>query len=177
MFFETILCGGSFPEDKDYLRTIGRHNCSFVILCSLKYLENPIDLYWVRCKPCVLLRTQYSIHMHQSPNVYDVLFNGKGHHKHGVQKTIETINSWPERLKRYNLDIHICGDRNIYSKTDRDATFMHMKEDHMKNGQLKPGYNVKVEWHLVSMAYNILKLHHKAQTGQLGSHLVAPKAA
>ena len=69
---------------------------------------------------------------------------GKGHHKNGIQKAIETIHSWLERLKRYNLDIHICGDRNSYSKTDRDATFMHMKEDHMKNGQLKPGYNVNV---------------------------------
>lgn len=69
---------------------------------------------------------------------------GKGHHKSGLQKAIETINSWLERLKRYNLDIHICGDRNSYSKTDHDATFMHMKEDHMKNGQRKPGYNVNV---------------------------------
>ena len=69
---------------------------------------------------------------------------GKGHHKSGLQKAIETINGWLERLKRYNLDIHICGDRNSYSKTDHDATFMHMKEDHMKNGQLKPGYNVNV---------------------------------
>lgn len=69
---------------------------------------------------------------------------GKGHHKSGLQKAIETINSWLERLKRYNLDIHICGGRNSYSKTDHDATFMHMKEDHMKNGQLKPGYNVNV---------------------------------
>lgn len=69
---------------------------------------------------------------------------GKGHHKSGLQKAVETINSWLERLKRYNMDIHICGDRNSYSKTDHDATFMHMKEDHMKNGQLKPGYNVNV---------------------------------
>ena len=34
------------------------------------------------------------------------------------KKAIETINDWLERLKRYNLDIHICGDRNSYSKTD-----------------------------------------------------------
>ena len=73
-----------------------------------------------------------------------VFVSGKGHHKSGLQKAIETISSWLERLKRYNLDIHICGDRNSYSKTDPDATFMHMKEDHMKNGQLKPGYNVNV---------------------------------
>ena len=69
---------------------------------------------------------------------------GKGHRKSGLQKAVETINEWLERLKRCNLDIHICGDRNSYSKTDPDATFMHMKEDHMKNGQLKPGYNVNV---------------------------------
>jgi hypothetical protein len=27
---------------------------------------------------------------------------------------------------------------------DRDATFMRMEEDHMKNGQPKPGYNVQM---------------------------------
>ena len=36
------------------------------------------------------------------------------------------------------------GDRNSYSKTDTDATFMRMKEDHMMNGQTKPGYNVQI---------------------------------
>lgn len=69
---------------------------------------------------------------------------GKGHHKTVLQRAIETITKWLDRLKKYNLDIHICGDRNSYSKTDHDATFMHMKEDHMKNGQLKPGYNANV---------------------------------
>lgn len=29
-------------------------------------------------------------------------------------------------------------------KTDNDATFMRMKEDHMKNGQLKPAYNIQI---------------------------------
>jgi hypothetical protein len=37
------------------------------------------------------------------------------------------------------------GERNSYSKTDVDATFMHMKEDHMRNAQLKPGYNVQID--------------------------------
>jgi transposase len=73
-----------------------------------------------------------------------VFVYGKGHRKSALQKAIETINEWLERLKRYNLDLHICGERNSYCKTDHDATFMRMKEDHMKNGQLKPGYNVNV---------------------------------
>jgi len=48
------------------------------------------------------------------------------------------------RLAKYKEQNEIFGDRNSYSKTDRDATFMRMKEDHMKNGQLKPGYNVQM---------------------------------
>lgn len=35
-------------------------------------------------------------------------------------------------------------DRNSYAKTDKSATFMHMKEDHMRNSQLKPGYNIQI---------------------------------
>lgn len=48
------------------------------------------------------------------------------------------------RLATYKEQNEIFGDRNSYSKTDKDATFMRMKEDHMKNGQLKPGYNVQM---------------------------------
>lgn len=36
------------------------------------------------------------------------------------------------------------GDRNSFLKTDPDAKFMRMKEDHMKIGQLKPGYYVQM---------------------------------
>lgn len=63
-----------------------------------------------------------------------------------IKKAINKItNDFKPRLERYNEDLKIIGDnRNSYSKTDHDATFMHMKEDHMRNGQLKPGYNVQV---------------------------------
>ena len=48
-----------------------------------------------------------------------------------------------ERWKAYESQLAIMGDgRNSYSKTDEDATFMRMKENHMRNGQLKPGYAV-----------------------------------
>ncbi len=46
-----------------------------------------------------------------------------------------------EKYERYKETL---GDRNSFSKTDEDATFMRMKEDHMRNGQLKPGYNIQM---------------------------------
>ena len=48
------------------------------------------------------------------------------------------------KLKEYEQHLEILGDRNSYAKTDNDATFMCMKEDHMMNGQLKPAYNIQI---------------------------------
>lgn len=70
--------------------------------------------------------------------------SGKGKRKTPLQRLSEWVDQCLGKLKQYTNDIHICGNRNSFSKTDHDATFMHMKEDHMRNGQLKPGYNVNV---------------------------------
>ena len=51
---------------------------------------------------------------------------------------------WPSKLKHYKDQEQILQGRNSYSKTDQGATFMRLKEDHMKNGQLKPGYNIQI---------------------------------
>lgn len=51
---------------------------------------------------------------------------------------------WPENLDKYAEQEKILEERGSYSKTDPDATFMRMKEDHLGNGQLKPAYNVQV---------------------------------
>ena len=48
------------------------------------------------------------------------------------------------RKKNYEKAKRICGNRNSYSKTDPEATFMRMKEDHRGKGQPKPGYNVQI---------------------------------
>ena len=47
-------------------------------------------------------------------------------------------------MMEYDNHLDTLGERNSYSKTDPDATFMHMKEDTMKNGQTKPGYNLQI---------------------------------
>ena len=77
----------------------------------------------------------------QAENV--VFVHGIGKRKTPLQKSIETLEDYLSRLKKYNHQIHICGGRNSYSKTDHDATFMRMKEDAMGNGQLKPAYNLQ----------------------------------
>ena len=69
--------------------------------------------------------------------------HGCGKRKTQLQRSIETLEEYIDKLKEYNQKIHKCGDRNSYSKTDQDATFMRMKEDHMMNGQLKPAYNLQ----------------------------------
>ena len=48
------------------------------------------------------------------------------------------------KLEEYEDHLQTLGERNSYSKTDEDATFMRMKEDHMQNGQLKPAYNLQI---------------------------------
>ncbi|WPU95641.1 transposase [Mucilaginibacter sabulilitoris] len=51
---------------------------------------------------------------------------------------------WPENLAKYDEQEKLLAGRNSMSKTDPDATFMRMKEDHMLNGQPKPVYNVQI---------------------------------
>jgi len=61
------------------------------------------------------------------------------------QKLNYAKKQWPCALDRYEQQEKTMGaHRNSYSKTDPGATFMRMKEDHMKNGQLKPAYNMQV---------------------------------
>jgi len=77
---------------------------------------------------------------------------------------------WPGKVKRYEEYEEILGDRRSFSKTDTDATFMRMKEDHMKKGQPKAGYNLQIS---TSNQFIILySLHHNPNdTGTLKGHL------
>ena len=70
--------------------------------------------------------------------------SGKGKRKTQLQKDIELLTSFYERKEGYMEHQITLGKRKSYSKTDHDATFMRLKEDHMKNGQLKPAYNVQI---------------------------------
>ena len=70
--------------------------------------------------------------------------HGSGKRKTQLQRHVEELEEATDRLKEYSRKLSILGERNSYSKTDPDATFMRMKEDAMLNGQLKPAYNLQL---------------------------------
>lgn len=73
-----------------------------------------------------------------------IFVSGKGKRKTQLQRDFEQLEEYLERKNKYKEYFSILDGRKSFSKTDPDATFMRMKEDHMLNGQLKPGYNVQI---------------------------------
>ena len=73
-----------------------------------------------------------------------VFVHGRGKHKSKNQRYLELFRRFLERQVIYDWHTASFQGRNNYCKTDPDATFMHMKDDHMKNAQLKPEYNVQI---------------------------------
>ena len=87
-----------------------------------------------------------------------------------TQKLNYAKKQWPSKLKQYTKQEKILAGRNSYSKTDPGATFMRMKEDYMKNGQLKPGYNVQISTNN-QFVVNYSLHHNPADTKTLIPHL------
>lgn len=75
---------------------------------------------------------------------HTVFVYGKGKRKSPNQRYLELFRRFLERQSTYDRHMASFQGRNNYCKTDPDATFMHMKDDHMRNAQLKPGYNVQI---------------------------------
>ena len=88
-----------------------------------------------------------------------------------IQKQVQQLqHEHLPRLEKYEQQLQTLGDRNSFSKTDEDATFMRMKEDHMKNGQLKPGYNPQISTENQYITH--FSVHQKPNdTTTLASHL------
>lgn len=73
-----------------------------------------------------------------------VLADNKDVSKKMRSKLQYVTKNYPTKIEEYEQQEAILGERNSYSKTDTQATFMRMKEDPMLNGQLKPGYNIQI---------------------------------
>ena len=71
--------------------------------------------------------------------------HGKGQRKHKIQRYYDELKEYGLKMYKYTLHIDILAERNSFSKTNPDATFMHMKYDYYNNtGVFKPGYNVQM---------------------------------
>ena len=91
-----------------------------------------------------ILRDIFNRIRKQARNENVVFVYGTGSRKSVLQKHYEQLKDFSSRASDYEQALKILGnDRSSYSKTDHDATFMHMKDDHMRNSQLKTGYNVQ----------------------------------
>jgi len=79
-------------------------------------------------------------------------------------------NNYPDSLKNNEEKLEKLGERNSYSKTDEDATFLRMKDDYMQNGQLKPGYNLQLSTQN-QFLINYSNHHNPTDTKTLIPHL------
>lgn len=61
------------------------------------------------------------------------------HYQHLIER------DFPKRKRTYQYSNDAFDDRNSFSKTDPDATFMCMKEDSMLNGQLNRSIIYKLQ--------------------------------
>lgn len=95
---------------------------------------------------------------------------GKEIDKKVKQKLNYAKKNWPSNMAKYEKQEAILQERNSYSKTDHDATFMRMKDDHMLNGQLKPAYNVQASTNNQYLT-NYTLAQTTADTTTLKSHL------
>jgi transposase len=73
-----------------------------------------------------------------------ILVSGKGKRKTSLQRDYEELQGYLTRQRKYDQYKALFKGRNSFSKTDHDATFMRLKDDHMRNSQLKPAYNLQV---------------------------------
>lgn len=113
-------------------------------LSKHKKLANNTVIEIDNCSPLEILKLQKNLSMIASGEGIEFVY-GKGKRKPQIQQLYEELEHLGQRLMEYKECFEIMGkDRNSYSKTDLEATFMRMKEDHMLNGQLKPAYNVQI---------------------------------
>ena len=109
--------------------------------------------------------------VNQTVEAINIVLKDKAVSKEVRQKLNYAKKNWPAALDKYERQEKIIGrQRSSYSKTDTDATFMRMKEDHMRNGQLKPAYNVQISTNNQYIAsYSVHQ--HTTDTNTLASHI------
>ena len=102
-----------------------------------------------------------------------------------AKKYFRALDHCRQKNLKYKAQVATAGERNSYSKTDHDETFMRLKEDPMRNGQTKPAYNLQIMTNSqFVLGYDLMQnptdtrtlipfLKHLDQNGVLGKEIVA----
>jgi transposase len=131
----TFVWGRSITKSKERIKKQIDELWAYAESVAREELENNEPAVFEKIDPESVKRTIESI---------DKALKDKPVNKKIRQKLDYARKNWPGNLNKYEQQEKQMGNRNSYSKTDPDATFMRMKEDHMLNGQLKPGYNWQI---------------------------------
>jgi hypothetical protein len=91
----------------------------------------------------IMAATEEDLLLQMEGKMVTSFVHGRGKRKSQLQRDIEELQGLLQRKEKYSGYQGTFGDHNSFSKADPDVTFMHMKEDHMRNSQLKPGYNIQ----------------------------------
>jgi len=161
----TFVWGRSITKSKERIKKQLDEIWNYAESVAREELENNEPESFEKIDQESVLRTIESI---------DKALRDKPVNKKVKQKLNYARKNWPENLKKYEQQEKTLGNRKSYSKTDTDATFMRMKEDHMLNGQLKPGYN----WQITTTDQYILgyTIHQNpTDTTTLPSHMKSLK--
>jgi transposase len=100
--------------------------------------------YPLLIQPELELMDYLNVLQKQAEDTGIIFVHGKGKRKTVIQRDIELLAEFCGKKTKYDDYNKTFKGRNSFSKTDKDATFMRMKDDHMMNGQLKPGYNWQI---------------------------------
>ncbi|WP_330580257.1 transposase [[Clostridium] hylemonae] len=113
-------------------------------LTKHKKLSNNTNIEIDNCSPLESLKLQKNLAQIAEKEQIEFVY-GKGKKRAEIQQLYDELEICGDRLMGYKECFEIMGkDRNSYSKTDLEATFMRMKDDHMLNGQLKAAYNIQI---------------------------------
>lgn len=132
----TFVWGNSIKYNKEKMETQLKELWAYTESVAKEELKDIAPVEFTEITPEALTKTVEKIH--------SVLKDKQEVPSKVKQKVNYIKREWAKNIAKYKEQEELLNNRNSYSKTDTDATFMRMKEDHMKNGQLKPAYNLQV---------------------------------
>lgn len=132
----TFVWGNSIKYNKSKMEAQLKELWAYTESIAKEELKDTAPVSFTEISPEELTKTVDKIH---------AVLKDKEEVSSKVKQKVNYIKrEWAKNLAKYNDQEALLKGRNSYSKTDTDATFMRMKEDHMRNGQLKPAYNLQI---------------------------------